>query len=184
MKSCILLLCVSFAMTLPSAAQTTGAQSQSWSLKEQVQARAEILPDLKNGDTTSAIAKLRARARKGLQAPAEDVQVVTELCALASLEAASDGNPSVSTVQAIVNEAGKAKRKLSQSESAYIDAQVGEVFERAVGSSEIAKQYYQSALAKDATRQDAANGLQRLRSLEELQAAKEKENSELRLRGK
>ncbi len=149
-----------------------------------VRARGDAIDDLKQGNPTAALAKLRAATKHSARASSDDLQVVGELCSIArELEAASPGSGRAVALTAAA-EGAKARPGLSRKEAAALEAHLGELHESVLGDPAKARIFYQSALTLEATRQDARLGLQRLVHLEALIQAKAQENAALRRRGK
>ena len=139
---------------------------------------------LKAGNQNSAVAQLRSGLKKGDGGDAGDIEVVGALCSLANSLTAELHPAGRDTALLAVSEASKAKGKLPRAEAAYLDAQIGGLYESILGDRNKAREQYQSALAQDATRKDAAEGLRRIARLEALLQEKARENAALRSRGK
>jgi hypothetical protein len=142
-------------------------------------ARHEALQALKLGDQAGALAKLRASVRKGARAPAEDTQVVGDLCSIAHQLAGEQHAAARSAAALAVSEANKARGQLPRREAAYVAAQAGFVLESVVGDGAAAASLYNSALSLDGARKDATEGLQRIARLQVLAQAKAQENAVL-----
>lgn len=176
---------LSFFLTL----FTIGLQAQTDTLRqapagfaEAALAREDATTALKTGNSQAALAKLRGAPRDG--SLKEEVHVVASVALIARALAAELHPATRDTALLAIAEADKAKGRLTSSESAYIEAQVGELYERVLGDTTKAKEFYRLALARDASRKDAEVGLKRIERFEALDAAKARETAELRSRAK
>lgn len=143
-------------------------------------AKADAATLLKAGDPQSALEKLRSGVRQGRGAASADTQVATSLCGLAR-SLAAEQHPSAGTAALLaVSEGEKAKAKSPATERAYLSAQLGELYEKAIGDRTKAREQYQAALSLDAGRKDAAQGLKRIARLEALVAEQARESAALR----
>jgi hypothetical protein len=184
MKTRVRLLLGLLAVACHSPAQPANGSASTPKVAAAARARTEALDAIKQGNPNAALARLRAAVKHGAHAPADDVQVVGELCAIArELEAAQPGGGRAAALMA-ADEGPKAKPRLSRQDAATLDAQLGELHEIVLGNPTKARSFYQSALAQDATRQNARKGLARISRLEALIAAKARENAALRSRAK
>jgi hypothetical protein len=119
-------------IAVPSVhAQNNSANAQR--VAQHATARHEALQELKLGDQAGALAKLRASVRKGARAPAEDTQVVGDLCSIAHQLAGEQHAAARSAAALAVSEANKARGQLPRREAAYVAAQAGFVLESVVG---------------------------------------------------
>lgn len=147
-------------------------------------AKDEAATFFKNGDGPAGLAKLQASVKSSPKAPPADVQVVGSLCSIARSMGASQHAQTRNTVLLAVSEAAKAKPRLNRADAAYLDAQIGGLYELILGDGVFARQSYQASLAQDATRKDAKAGLARIDRVEALAQERIRENNELRARGK
>jgi hypothetical protein len=176
------------ALVAPAAhgqvANASNVANAASRVAEQNKARDDAAEALKGGDVPAAMAKLRAAAAADARVVSEDSQVAGNLCAIARSMTADRHRSGPNTTALALSETAKARSRSSGREAAYLDVQAAGVYETVLGDHAKARQAYQSALAQDASRQDAAAGLKRLDRLEALMLAKAQENAALRNRGK
>lgn len=180
LRLAILLLTLSVA----PGAQPPGPPGEARKVAAATAARLGAVDDLKQGNPTAALARLRAATNRGPAALSEDAQVVGLLCAIArELEAATPGAGRAAGLTAVA-EGQRAKPRLSRREAALMEAQLGELQERTLGDAARARAHYQAALALDASAPAARRGLERLVWRDALIESKARENAALRQRAK
>jgi hypothetical protein len=165
-------------------AQPPGPPGEARKIATATAARRDAVEDLKQGNPTAALARLRAATSRGHSAFSEDTQVIGQLCAIArELEAATPGaGRPVALVAAA--EGQRSRPRLSRREAALLETQLGELQERTLGDAGRARAHYQAALALDASVPAARRGLERLGWRDALIASKARENLVLRQRAK
>jgi hypothetical protein len=136
---------------------------------------------LRAGNAPAALAQLRAAAAgRAMAMKSRDSLVVDELCTISRTLAVERHPAARDAVVLAAEEAKTAVAQLGRAEAAQLEAAIGELYERCLGEGAVARRYYQSALALDATRREAVDGLKRLDRVVALARAKESENAALR----
>lgn len=177
-------LLVTMAMLVGATVSPAQESGPAAKVAQGISARAAATESFKSGNPQAGLAQLRSAAKQGAAAKPQDVQLVAELCTIARTLTVERHPSARDAIMLAASEAESAKGRLGRVDAAYLDAQVGELYERCLGDGVAARRYYNSAVARDGTRKEAVDGLRRLDRLEALLQAKAQENATLRARGK